>query len=554
MSFILDLGSLGTFFSDELSALENFTNFLASDFVNFFNTIVKDVENIVSFVGQAISDIPTFMQKIANNFLQILQNFTQTAIPAITGFLSWLEQQIVSIFQDLANIASQFVNDAYGFFSNVANAFSSILAGIAVDFLTNFGQNMSHIGAGISQIAQFITPFATPIIIGKFLPKITEKLSKILPEIEIDLSPIGLGGKVPIKFGEIVEAFADSAVDFLKEVREEAEKTLREFIKEPFVSDFKISAREIFNEIGLGDLPFADPPFQLIAKWVAVRSFDEIKDHLKETILLTGYPAWFTNAYLEPPVDDFVPRNPLFTSVKINDVILASQYGILDISSVSQYAYNNLITPKTAKLMYQNQTAKLLQRAVEQGIRQFVVSPEDAYNEIIQNVNLAGRDLFLKVFSLEYKYAVQRIVRQFLRSLLSRALSNFGRPYVDLKYLESTIHTLFKELNYPKEVQDVFSVMIVQSQLIYANQLLLRQLQEITRLGIFNENQVKKILKDNKFNEQVALEILDFELQYVRLQYLLKEYQLKLENFVITPGNAEKDLKSIGFDSSIIST
>ncbi len=164
------------------------------------------------------------------------------------------------------------------------------------------------------------------------------------------------------------------------------------------MSDFKISAREIFNEIGLGDLPFADPPFQLIAKWVAVRSFDEIKDHLKETILLTGYPAWFTNAYLEPPVDDFVPRNPLFTSVKIRDVILASQYGILDISAVSQYAYNNLITPKIAKLMYQNQTARLLQRAVEQGIRQFVVSPEEAYNEIIQNVNLSGKDLFLKYF------------------------------------------------------------------------------------------------------------------------------------------------------------
>jgi len=553
MSFILDLGDLGTFFSDELSALENFTNFLASDFINFFNTVVKDIENIVSFLGQAISDIPTFMQKIANNFLEILQNFVQTAIPVITGFLTWLEQQIVSIFQDLANIASQFVNNAYGFFSGIANSFSQILANITVDFLIGFGQNMSHIGAGISQIAQFLTPFATPIVLGKFLPKITEKLSKILPEIEIDLSPVGLGGKIPIKFGEIVEAFADSAVDFLNEVREEAQKTLREFIKEPFISDFKISIREIFNEIGLGDFPFADPPFRLIANWVAVRSFEEIKDHLKETILLTGYPAWFTNAYLEPPIDDFVPKNPLFTSVKIRDVIQASQYGILDIGAVSQYAYNNLITPKTAKLMYQNQTAKLLQRAVEQGIRQFVVSPEDAYNEIIQNVNLAGRDLFLKVFSLEYKYAVQRIVRQFLRSLLSRALSNFGRPYVDLKFLESTIKKLFKELNYPKEVQDVFDVMIEQSQLVYTNELLLRQLQQITRLGIFNEKKIKETLKDNKFNEKVALEILNFELEYVRLQYLLKEFQFKLENFVITPGNAEKDLKSIGFNSSIIS-
>nr|MCG2868386.1 hypothetical protein [Candidatus Nanopusillus sp.] len=480
------LSAVGTFFSNELNALENFVNWISSDFINFFNTVSKDIQNFVSFIGQAISDIPTFMQKIGNYFLQVLQNFVQTAIPVISGFLSWLEGQIVNVFQDLSNIASQFVNDAYGFFSNVANAFSSILAGVAVDFLIGFGQNMSHIGAGISQIAQFITPFATPIVIGKFLPKITEKLSKILPEIEIDLSPIGLGGKIPIKFGEIVEAFADSAVDFLNEVREEAQKTLREFIKEPFVSDFKISAREIFNEIGLGDLPFADPPFYLIARWVAVRSFDEIKDHLRETILLTGYPEWFTNAYLESPVDDFVPRNPLFRSVPIHDVILASQYGILDFNAVSQYAYNNLITPKTAKLMYQNETARLLQKAVEQGIRQFVISPEDAYSEIIQNVNLTGKDLYLKYFKLEYNYAVQRIVRQFLRSLLSRALSDYGRPYVDLKYLETTINTIFKELNYPKQVQDVFNVMIAQSQLVYSNQLILSQLEQITRLGIFD--------------------------------------------------------------------
>ncbi len=107
--------------------------------------------------------------------------------------------------------------------------------------------------------------------------------------------------------------------------------------------------REIFNEVGLGDLPFADPPFRLIANWVSVRSFDEIKDHLKETIYLTGYAQWFTDAYLQPPVDDFVPRNPLFKPVSIRDVISASQYGILDISAVSQYAYNNLSNSENRK-------------------------------------------------------------------------------------------------------------------------------------------------------------------------------------------------------------
>jgi len=553
MSFILNLGDLGTFFSDELSALENFTNFLSSDFVNFFNTVVKDIENTFSFIGQAISDIPTFMQNIANNFLTILQNFVQTAIPVVSGFLSWLEEQVVNVFQSLSTVASDFINDAYNFFINIANSFANIASSIITDFLTNFGQNMKHISSAISQIVQFLTPFFAPITIGKFLPTITDKLAEILPEVEIDLAPVGLGGKIPIKFGEIVKALAETAVDFFDEVREEAQQTLKEFIKEPFISDFKISIREIFNEVGLGDLPFADPSFKLIANWVSVRSFDEVKDHLKETILLTGYPAWFTDAYLQSPIDDFVPKNPLFKPVSIRDVILASQYGILDFSAVSQYAYNNLITPTTAKLMYKNQTARLLQRAVEEGIRQFIITPDKAYQEIINNVNLSGKDLFEKVFTLEYEYAVQRIVRQFLRSLLSRALSNFGRPYLDLKTLESTVQELFKELGYPKKVQDVFNVMIEESQLVYSNQLLLTQLEQITRLGVFDEQKVKTILQANKFNEQIALQILNYELQYVQLQYMLRLYEQKLKAFIISSADAEKELKALGFNSEIVS-
>jgi len=553
MSFLLNLGDLGTFFSDELTALENFANFLSSDFINFFSAVVNDIENVVSFLGQAISDIPTFMQKIANNFLTILQNFVQTAIPVVSGFLTFLEQQIINVFQDLSSLASTFINDAYTFFQDVVNVFSQIISIVVQDFLNFVGQNMKHISSAISQLTQFLTPFIAPITIGKFLPAIIDKLAEILPEIEIDLAPVGLGGKIPINFGEIVKAFAETSVDFLNEVRVEIQTTLKEFIKEPFISDFKITAREIFNEIGLGDLPFADPPFVQIAKWVGARSFSEIKDHLRETILLTGFPAWFTDAYLENPVDDFVPRNPLFRPVNIRDVILASQYGILDFSAVSQYAENNLITPKTAKLMYQNETARLLQRAVEEGIRQFVVSPEKAYQEIIQNVNLAGKDLYLKFFTLEYNYAVQRIVRQFLRSLLSRALTNFGRPYIDLKYLESTVQKLFKELNYPEEVQNVFNIMIEQSQIVYTNQLLLSQLEQITKLGIFDEKKIKAELKANNFNEQIALTILNYELQYVQLQHILKQYQFILQNYIISTKDAENQLKNLGFDSSIIS-
>jgi len=553
MSFLLNLGDLGTFFSDELSALENFANWVSSDFINFINSISTDIQNTLSFIGQAISDIPTFIQKIANNFLTVLQNFIQTAIPVINGFEKWFSQQILGLLADLSSLASDFINSAYNTFQNAVNTFANLVNGVVQDILNGFGLNLPHVGSAIFQIAQFITPFIVPLTLAKFLPAITEGIADILPEIEINLAPIGLGGKVPLRFGEIVKGVAEAGVDFLNELRSDIQSTLKEFIKEPFISDFKITARELFNEIGLGDLPFADPPFTQIANWVGARSFDEIKDHLRETILLTGFPAWFTDAYLNSPVDDFVPGNPLFRPVNIRDVILASQYGILNFDAVSKYAYNNLITPKTAKLMYQNETARLLQRAVEQGIRQFVVTPEKAYEEIVKNVNLSGQELFKTVFTLEYDYAVQRIVRQFLRSLLSRALTNFGRPYIDLKFLETTVQKLFKELNYPKAVENVFNVMIEQSQIVYTNQLLLTQLEQITKLGIFDEKKIKAQLKANKFDEAIALTILQFELQYVQLQHVLKEIQSKLQNYIISIRDAEKELKALGFDSSIIS-
>jgi len=256
MSTIFDLGAIGTFFSDEISALENFVNWVSSTFINFMNAITTDIQNTFSFIGQAISDIPTFMQNIATDFLTILQNFVQTAIPIIQGFLSWLEQQIVNAFQVLSSIASQFINDAYGFFQNIANVFSQIIATVVQDFLSGFGSNMSRIAPAISQIVQFLTPFIAPITIGKFLPAISEKLAEILPEIEISLAPIGLGGKIPIKFGEIIKAFAESGVDFLNEVRQEIQVTLKEFLKEPFIADFKLIIGSRDAEKGLKSLGF----------------------------------------------------------------------------------------------------------------------------------------------------------------------------------------------------------------------------------------------------------------------------------------------------------
>jgi hypothetical protein len=69
-----------------------------------------------------------------------LQNFVQTAIPVVSGFLTFLEQQIINVFQDLSSLASTFINDAYTFFQDVVNVFSQIISVVVQDFLNFVGQ------------------------------------------------------------------------------------------------------------------------------------------------------------------------------------------------------------------------------------------------------------------------------------------------------------------------------------------------------------------------------------------------------------------------------
>ncbi|QJF12299.1 putative minor structural protein [Saccharolobus solfataricus rod-shaped virus 1] len=550
MSFILSgLESLETFFSDELTALENFTNFLASDVVSFFQTVSTDLQNFISFLATAISDIPTFIQQGISYFVQVLQNVFSNVASAVSGFVQYVANALQGFFQDVANLMQGFLNAIYGFFSNIANDLANFVSGAVSNFVQGFGAVGTYIGSAIPQIINQVTPIVAPYLLARILPNAIDRLAEILPGIEIDLAPVGLGGKFNIKFGEIAKMIGEPTADLMKEITDEMMSSFKEFLKEPFISDFKITTRQIFNSIGLGDLPFADPSYREITSWVGARSFQELKDHLRETLLLTGYPAWFTDAFLEPPADDYIPRNPLFRPVSIRDVIIATEYGLLPSSAVEQYAENNLITKKTAKLMYQNQNLRLFQRVVEQGVRSFVVQPDKAYDLMLSSISLSGKDLFTKYFEIEYQFATQRFAKQVLRSLLSRALSNFGRPYIDIKYLSKTVDEIYKQLNLPKEISLLFEQLITESQLIQYNELIFRFLQSKAEKGIFDQKDEEKLLKDYNFNVSESLFILQ---NYVDLLITTEEIQLiqqKLQNFFISDKDAEKELKKLKVDN-----
>ncbi len=46
---------------------------------------------------------------------------------------------------------------------------------------------------------------------------------------------------------------------------------------------------------------------------------------------------------------------------------------------------------------------------------------------------------------------------------------------------------------------------------------------------------------------KLTLTILNYELQYVQLQHILKELQFKLRNYIISSRDVEKELKKLGF-------
>ncbi|QJF12340.1 putative minor structural protein [Acidianus rod-shaped virus 3] len=549
-SIISGLEAVETFFSDELTALENFTNFLASDFVSFFQTISGDFQHAISFLATAISDIPTFIQQGVSYFVQVLQNVFSNVSSAISGFVQYVSSAFQGFFQDASGLMQGFLDSIYGFFANIANGLAGFVAGAFEDLIQAFGSVGKYVASAVPQIINSVAPVFGPYLLARILPNAVDRLGEILPGIEISLAPVGLGGKFNIEFGEIAKMIGEPIADLMREITDEMMSDLKEFLKEPFISNFKITIREIFNSIGLGDLPFADPSYREITSWIGARSFSEMKDHLRETVLLTGYPAWFTNAFLEPPADDYIPGNPLFKPVAIRDVITASEYGLLPVSAVEQYAENNLITKKTAKLMYENQNLKLFQRVVEQGIRAFVVEPDKAYDLMLSGTSLSGKDLFTKYFDIEYQFATQRFAKQVLRALLSRALSNFGRPYVDIKYLTKTTDEIYKQLKLPKEVEKLFEEMITESQLVQYNQLIFTFLRSKVEKGIFDQKDVEKLLKDYNFNVNESLYILQ---NYVDLLITETEIQLiqqKLQNFFISDKDATHELKKLKIDDN----
>ncbi|CAI44183.1 putative minor structural protein [Acidianus rod-shaped virus 1] len=547
-----DLTSLGTFFSDELGALENFVDFLATDFETFINSIASDFETFISYIATAVSDLATFAQTVYNDIVSALQNIASAIYPVLRNIGGIIAGAIETALGDLA----QFAIDATGALANairtITNDIGSLLGTFISDAFQALGNIPLHISPFLAKASTFLASVISPYLIIRALPPAIDKLAELLPDFTISLAPVGLGARFEVKLGEIVKMFGENAADFMKDVSDEMMSTFKEFIKEPFISNFKIQVREIFNDIGLGDIPFADPSFTQIAKWVGARSFNEIKDHLKETVLLTGYAQWFTDAYLQPPVNDFVPQNPLFKPVAIKDVITAVEYGILPADAVGKYAENNLITQKTATLMYQNQNLKLFQRVVEQGIRAFVVEPDKAYQLMTSGVSLSGRDLFTKYFDIEYQFATQRFAKQVLRSLLSRALSNFGRPYIDIQYLSSTTSKIFKELNLPTAIDNLFKEMMSQSQLIQYNQLIYGLLRSEASMGIFDQQKVNELLQSHNFNVAETEYLLAHYANIAVMKEQLSVLKAKANNFFISDQDLGKELTSLGFTPEYI--
>ena len=553
MSFLLNLGSIETFFSDELYNLEQFTDFLSSDFVNFFNTVYRDVEDITSNLSQLLTNMTTYTENAVSSFVKDAQAFVSGLIPEIESALKVIANVISQLANDLWHAMLDLGQSLYQGVVQLSNALGQFGSMIIGDFFNSLQTAGLEIANALPSILGFLQPFVTPMIIAKGFPKLSEKLSDLLPEIELDLAPIGLGIKVPVKLGELAESVIDMIADFLKDVNGEIVDTFRESLKEPFISNFKISLRQIFNEIGLGDLPFKDPNFTDIAKWVAVRSFEEIRDHLGETLYLTGFPAWFTNAYLEPPVDDYVPRNPLFRPLDMRTLLTAVYYGFEQESLINQLAYNNLTTPKSAKLMYRVNVANQVKNVVLGAVRQFLIKPEEAYNYIVQLSQLYGKELQEKIFELEYGYATKRVIRQFARSLLSRALSNFGRPYLDTNELFKVTDETFKLLNYPEELSKVLDTFITLSIEIQANQQFLTRYLRLVSLGIYNRQEVERVIKERKLNREVAEFEIEFEYQYAYLHALISYLTKKLSAFLMNEKDFEHEMKRLGLSEDFIS-
>lgn len=506
MSFVFSgLQDIENFFSTAGADLVTYTHFLATDVVNLVHAIDIGVKDIVSFFQQVVNDLGIAGLNTLQTFVNVFNTMYNVLETAWSSMVTNITSAMQTIINDLYNISKAFVSWLIGFAQNIVNDIVSItenaIEPVLIEGLKLFGE--AAIAA--EPVVQKFLPLISPIMYLKVIPTFVDNIENLIGDITISLEFLGLGGQYEVKLGEILSKIGAPVAELLKELGEELYAIYKDAIKEPFISSFRVTLRQLWNNIGLGDLPFRDPTFVEVARFLTSRKFDEIKDHLNETLLLTGYPQWFTDTYYNSPKDSYVPGNPFYHPLPLGIAVPAVQLGLMEYNQMLDLAWYNLSTPSIAGLQYKVETARIVERAVLQGLRYFVIKPHEGYQILHAGMQLSGQELYNFIFSYEYQFGLQRTVKQFLRSLLSRALTDFGRPYLEPNVLYGTINKLFTELGYPSAIEDVFRTMIGESQQVQANQLIYEFIVDLAKLGVFDEKYVDELIRKHSMNRDIIV-------------------------------------------------
>lgn len=330
MSFIFSgLQDIENFFSTAGADLTAITHFLATEAINFANAVITGLEDLVSFFQLLVTNPGKAWTEIQQTFINVFNTVYQTLANAWNQFATFMSGVLQTVLQDLYNVFKDFINFLIGLGQTAANDLAGIVQTIIQPALTAALQAFGQAGQAASQVVQQFLPLISPIMLLRAVPGMLDKAGEIFGDIELSLEILGLGGNYKLKLGEFLEKIGEPIRDFLKEISEETMTIFRDSIKEPFISSFRVSLRQLWNDVGLGDLPFRDPNFKDVARFLTAKKFDEVVDHLNETLLLTGYPQWFTDTYHNPPTDSYIPGNPFYHPLPLTTAVPAVQLGLM---------------------------------------------------------------------------------------------------------------------------------------------------------------------------------------------------------------------------------
>jgi len=316
------------------SALQGFVNPLAQlwswiknvfekgwmSLVDFFTkqlpSLAESIKNSLVTLGDVINKILTkprefFVENIFKPTIETISTMAQTIARTAQAIASQIAQYLSNIGSIFWNAVTGFVetmkNTAKAFIDTIINAIlSPVKSGLEQFFqaLTEGYKELSEkvIKGEIKGEAPFLMGLITPLLVSGYVtyvvPVIVKGVGKAVGDQEVSIAPLGIGGKIRLKLGKIIESIAEAIERIPSKFLEGFLLGLGAWFMEPF-------RRPLYYWLGLRnaipiEIPTISEGREIVRRWLPTPKWKEIVQYYQSWLALRGYSDQIIELYSKP--------------------------------------------------------------------------------------------------------------------------------------------------------------------------------------------------------------------------------------------------------------